>query len=448
MNFFRIFLICLLLQNLIVNALYLKRMQRSTQKFTKKHIFRPLSRLNRRFFTYFFSPKIKKQIYKKPQVLKSVSLNQSKNFLQKKKLNLKTSIKRYYQESGDYEKVKNSLSFKYAQAKSLKKLKDFFEGAIYGRITDMNFAMKEVTKALGREQIAQKDKKFIGYHCMSAPIFLMMNVYTKIYDKVHNQITPEHFSYLRTFESVSDQEGLKEFLEHRFINPFFNFTDRHFVGRKHLLSLSPFLFQSKLEESALGRSVPHYRTKEIINNILLHLLSLFEINGEEIDIFKLYHFGGNKEIILQIIFNENEKNELGDMKNKFKYIDAKEVYVGVDENHIIPNLYWSGPVGIPATPLPYRSEISDATPTGEFFKYSGPEMFQKMLKEEKTPAADVAQLRLLITPEYLKEKKYRVHIVDINNQFQDFEQKVNELTNLILKEVATQKTNNSSIIKD
>lgn len=453
MNYFKLFLMCLLFQNLIVNALYLKRMQRSTQKFTKKHIFRPLSRLNKRFFTYFFSPKInppslklwrtrEKSIYKKPQLLKNVTLNQRKNILQKKQLNLKTSIKRYYQSNGAYKKVKDSLSFKYAQKKSLSELKDFFEKITHYTIADMDFAMKEVTQALEREQIAQEEKKFVGYHSMPTAIFLMLNVYTKLYDKVHNKITPKDFIYLRTFEDISDQTELNTFLENHLSNPFkFNDT-RDPVGRKHLLSLCPFLFQKEPEESALNRNPLATDVLAIMRTILTDILSNLGLTSLSFSAKSIAQALGSLEtlgrrnMVIQFVFRENENYKLNALEeNKLALPgESKDMYVGYDENHIFPNLYWSGVDGIPCFK--------------RYPKYKGSEILENTLAGAYFPDADIAQLRLLITPEYLKQKKYRIHIVDINNQFQDFEQKVNELTDLILKEVAVQKTSNSSIIKD
>lgn len=126
--------------------------------------------------------------------------------------------------------------------------------------------MKEVTTALEREEIVQAEKKFVAYHATSGVVFLLLSVYTKLYDKLHNQVTPEHFTYLRTFETISDKKILDFFLN-EVRSPLF--SDKGDAGSKHLISLSPFLFQSRGQESALGRT-PNLEKNEIsiINEIL------------------------------------------------------------------------------------------------------------------------------------------------------------------------------------
>ena len=464
MDNFKFFFFLLLLHYASIDAFYLKRAQVATKSFTKKHIFKNMSRLKKRFFSLvrrpvrrlirrsfseggslgeggLFSPKIKKTIYKKPQMLKNVIGYQKKNILHKKSLNLKTSIKRYYQDSGDYDKVKNSLSFKYAQTKSLEELKDFFQKVTHNSIQDMDFAMKEATRALEQEQMVQAEKKFVAYHSMPVPIFLMLNIYTKIYDKVHNKITPTDFIYLRTFEDISNKILLGTFLENHLSNPF-NFNDTSdLTGKKHLLSLCPFLFQAEPQESALNRNPLPANVLSITRTILMNILSnigvvnlSFSTKSEISKALGPFETLGRINTVIQLVFFENENYNLDALeKNKLALPgESKDMYVGYDENHIFPNLYWSIVDGIPCFKC--------------YPKYKGPDLLQKMLKGERDIDADIAQLRLLITPEYLKEKKYRVHIVDINNQFQDFDQKVNELTELILKEV--EKSTEKKIIVD
>ena len=389
-------------------------------------------------------------------------------------MTLKSFIEKAF--ADEKENIEKSLSYKFAQKKTIEELQEFFNTIGAGWIKDPLFAWQQIIKALKREQIAQKRKDFVGYHTTSTEILLALVLYTELYNEKNNIENKEDFIYLRTFESVKETKNI---LPLKFLETFFEQkkefneqipwsnknTPKHLTesliekfsdSRAYLFSLSPWLFQlpdyskeawtesaltmlktQKEEKSDVIRQVNRIKAKQNetrIKQITVDLCKTYNISDNSLvflidGLINRYTEKLDKYALLQIIFDNKQTTTLDNLKqqvdiknSKLKFpINPALLYVGYDENNVFPNLYWANTWGrVCYNPEKKLSSEADA--------YDGPQLYKEMLYGKDIPKnAENGQVRAVITEDILSKRNVKYEIVDLDNSFGNYQNIKKEL---------------------
>ena len=302
------------------------------------------------------------------------------------------------------ENIEHSLSYKFAQKKTVEELQKYFNQIAVDWIKNPEFAWKTIIEAIEREQKAQKEGNFVAYHAMPERVLDGQAVYTVLYNEINNIPEKKDCVYLRTFNDERyNKQDLIENLDYMLtLKP--DKPDDTNEGRQMLVSLSPFLFQSDFSESALGTKRMISRGTDLITfGVVRDICSLYNINNVEC-MHEIYnYFQNNERILLQIVFDKSQNSSVKQLK-KINGLNPSGFYVGDNSNNIFPNLYWSRWYGIPCS----VKTRSDQT------AYNGPELLKKMKSSSAVPKeAEDIQIRLMVTNDFQEKRSYTTHIVNI-----------------------------------
>lgn len=376
-------------------------------------------------------------------------------------IKLKQSLAEYAKPE-ELRAIDQSLSYKMFNVTTVDDIKKRFEQLMGEEIKDIDFAMQKVIEALTTEQRAQTQRDFVAYHGMPMSTYLMLLVYTSIYNEKFSSELPgknEDFIFLRTHETVSgdkytrpqDFESGLAFWNSTFINSSDYKLDEKQSARDYLISLSPLLFAQGMGESALRTpGVEKSRQENMMNKIIRDILNLYNIDPEQkVGIFKNQNLASrlskkiievfkaqdsawlDENILLQIVFTNSHTISFNSLKaqlTKYKRKEGKleHFFVGYDKNHVFQNLYWANPYGVSCDVM-MRGKI----------RYNGAALFEKILGnkllitfEQFHFFRDKAQLRCIVTPKLLNGG-YTTHLVDIYNN----EERLKKIYTIVLQEV-------------
>jgi|GEM_PF-6401142 len=328
--------------------------------------------------------------------------------------------------------IETSLSYKAAKTLGWNSIKKLLQHITNGNIKDERLSMQEITHALKREIDAVKDKNLAVYHVMPIHIVLALSIYTQLHDQITHEKTLDDFMYIRTFESVKDTKGAKNGLS--FLAD--DIGERHVPGM--IFSGNTFLFAGEIPgrlrgESVFTRKAPN--TSMVIYNIVKDICLLYKVDNEQCrneiknlilnssrkivnleqtkdpaDQYKIAELQ-KKGVILQFIF-PSEPYTLQEAKRDLKKLPPQnkieEFYVGYDQDHLFPDLYWAMPGAL----------FCNTPGVWDQHRYNGTKMFQETVNSDNAhPDASKSQVALVVTDKLLKEKKYRVYPIDINDQY-------------------------------